>query len=692
MKSLLKTIIATALMATCSQAVSAQGWPENYGGVMLQGFYWDSFAQSKWTKLESQAEDFASTFDLIWVPQSGNCGGTSMGYDDLYWFPGGNHYTSSFGTEQELRNMISTFKSKGVGVIADVVVNHRKNVSNWVDFPIETYNGVAYQMKSTDICKDDDGGATLEWANSNGYSLSSNNDSGEGWGGMRDLDHHSTNVQNICKAYTKMLIDDLGYTGFRYDMVKGFSGSYVRDYNNYAKPQFSVGECWDGSNTIKNWIDATEKTSAAFDFQFRYTVRNAINSADWSQLGKQNEGNWPLVSSSFNNGNYRQYAVTFVENHDTEYRSATAQQDPIRKDTLAANAYLLAMPGTPCVFYTHWLAYKDEIKAMVAARKLAGINNQSTYSNMRSTATYYANAVKTDGENRLMVVVGSNPDGYVPSSGSYTLILSGYHYRYYLANSLETAWADKASGVYDEAFKVKLTAVSQTSGAQLVYTTNGTTPTASSQKVNSGTEINITESCTLKVGILVSGVVKGIIERKYTIEENTFEPKTITVYCRVGEGVSGWTTMYYWTWSDFGHAPANTSWPGDRITATKTVDGYTWYYKEYTLTSEDDYVNFVFTYSKDGPQSVDVNNVQDTKYFVIRNQKDGAGHYYVDDVTATTSIDYLRSTLNPQSSTLKIYTIDGRLLRSVPAGASVNDAINSLPRGIYIVNGKKVVK
>ena len=691
MKSLLKTIIATALMITCSQNVSAQGWPENYGGVMLQGFYWDSFAQSKWTKLESQAEDFASTFDLIWVPQSGNCGGTSMGYDDLYWFPGGNHYTSSFGTEQELRNMISTFKSKGIGTIADVVVNHRKNVSNWVDFPTETYQGVTYQMTSTDICKDDDGGATLSWANSNGYSLSPNNDSGEGWDGMRDLDHLSTNVQNICKAYTKMLIDDLGYTGFRYDMVKGFSGSYVGAYNNYAKPQFSVGECWDGTNTIKNWIEATGKTSAAFDFQFRYTVRNAINSADWSKLGEKNDGSWPLISNDYNSGNYRQYAVTFVENHDTEKR-ANAEQDPIKKDTLAANAYLLAMPGTPCVFYKHWLDYKDEIKAMVAARKLAGITNQSTYSTMRSTATYYANSIKVDGANRLMVVVGSNPDGFIPSSSTYTLILSGYHYRYYLANALETAWADKASGVYDGAFKVKLTAVSATSGAQLVYTTNGTTPTASSQQVNSGTEINITESCTLKVGILVGGVVNGIIERNYTIEENTFEPKTITVYCRVGEGVSGWTTMYYWTWSDFGHAPANTSWPGDRITATKTVDGYTWYYKEYTLTSEDDYVNFVFTYSKDGPQSVDVNNVQDTKYFVIRNQKDGAGHYYVDDVTATTSIDYLRSTLNPQTSNLKIYTVDGRLLRSVPAGASVNDAINSLPRGIYIVNGKKVVK
>ena len=688
MKYLLKSVIATAMLVLCSQTASAQGWPENYGGVMLQGFYWDSFAQSKWTKLESQADDFASTFDLIWIPQSGKCleSWNTMGYTPYYFF----NQNSSFGTEAELRSMIQTFKSKGIGTIADVVVNHH-NTNGWWGFPAETYRGVTYQFKTTDIVANDDDGATATQAAKDGVTLSSNNDEGEGWGSMRDLDHKSQNVQNIVKAYVKYLKDDLGYTGFRYDMVKGFNGSHVADYNDYAGIEYSVGECWDGTSTIRNWIDATNKKSAAFDFQFRYTVRNAINSADWSQLGKQNEGNWPLVSSSFNSGNYRQYAVTFVENHDTEYRSATAQQDPIRKDTLAANAYLLAMPGTPCVFYTHWLAYKDEIKAMVAARKLAGINNQSTYANMASHKTYFATAVKTDGENRLMVVVGSNPNGYyVPSS--YTLILSGYHYRYYLANSRETAWADKASGVYTDAFKVKLTAVSATSGAQLVYTTDGTIPTASSKKASSGAEIDITESCTLKVGLLVAGTVKGIIERNYTIEENTFDPKTITVYCRVGAGVSGWTTMNYWTWSDFGHEPTNRSWPGDRITATKQVDGYTWYYKEYTLTSEDDYVNFVFSNGEGSPQSVDVNNVKETKFFVIRNEKDGKGKYYVDDVTPTSGIDYLRSTLNPQRAALNVYSIDGRLVRTMPAGASESDALNSLPRGIYIVNGKKVVK
>ena len=193
----MKRLFTTMALIVDTLATMAQGWPENYGGVMLQGFFWDSFNDTQWTRLEKQADELATTFDLVWIPQSGNCGGTSMGYDDLYWF---ENYTSSFGNEAELRSLIKTFKEKGIGTIADVVINHRKNVTNWVDFPKETYNGVTYEMVSTDIVSNDDGGNTKKWASDNGYSLSEHKDSGEGWDGMRDLDHQSENVQTIVKA------------------------------------------------------------------------------------------------------------------------------------------------------------------------------------------------------------------------------------------------------------------------------------------------------------------------------------------------------------------------------------------------------------------------------------------------------------------------------------------------------------
>ena len=664
----MKRLFTSLIILLATLPTLAQGWPEQYEGVVLQGFYWDSFKQTKWTRLESQADELSQYFKLVWIPRSANCGnGTSMGYDDLYWFPG--HYNSSFGSEAELRSMINTFKSKGIGTIGDVVINHRQNVSNWVDFPEETYQGVTYQLTSTDICNNDDGGATKNWATQNGYQLSPNNDTGEGWSGMRDLDHKSENVQKNVKAYLNMLLNDMGYVGFRYDMVKGYSGSYTKMYNEDAKPQYSIGECWDGTNTIKNWIDATGKTSAAFDFQFRYTVRNAVNSNNWTYLGKQNEGNWPLVSSNTNDGAYRRYAVTFVENHDTERRS-NAEQDPIKKDTLAANAYLLAMHGTPCVFLTHWIDCKRDIKAMINVRNAVGLHNQSTCTNEASNQNYYA-VISTGNKGKMMAVVGSGANSYIPTNNNFVKVLSGYHYVYYMEKSMETAWVDLPSGEYDGQQQATLTAVSANSGAQLVYTTDGSTPTASSTKVASGTKITIEGDITLKVGLLIGGTVSGIVTRTYSQAES----RTITVY--VNTDKVGWTGVNFWTWGgDDSHAPANKSWPGDKVTSTTTVQGKQWYTKQYTIHGDDDFVNFVFSTGSGSPQTIDINNVADDKFFEISTEKEGTKHKANDVTSSYTGIEAI--TVMPDFQTAKIYTLDGR-------------QVEHPQRGIYIINKKKVV-
>ena len=672
----LKTVVVLLLLCFVgdSQGIKAQGWPDNYGGVMLQGFYWDSFSASQWVKLEGQADDLASSFSLIWIPQSGNCGGTSMGYDDLWWF---NNYDSSFGSEQALRSMISTFRDKGLLTIADVVIHHRRNLSSWVDFPKETYKGETYEMLSTDICRNDDNGATLTWATQNGYQLSPNNDTGEGWGGMRDLDHKSENVQRIVKAYLDFLVNDLGYAGFRYDMVKGYSPSFTASYNQSAQPQFSVGECWDSNTVIRNWIDGTKvdgvPQSAAFDFQFRYKIRDAINNNDWSQL--KNVTSQTLAGMD----NYRRWAVTFVENHDTE-RRANAEQDPIRRDTLAANAFMLAMPGTPCVFLKHWLAYKSEIKAMIDARRLAGITNTSTYFNMSSSKDCYANAVNVNNEGRLMVVVGKNTAGYVPSNAEWKEILSGYHYKYYLQRNMETAWADRSTGVYDEPFQVRMTAVSSSDDAALVYTLDGSEPTVGSQRASDGQQLSIDGDCTLKVGLLVGGVVKGIISRQYTLKK--MEKREITVHVNADQ--VGWTTMNFWTWGgDDSHGPKNGSWPGDRISDTKSVNGKTWFFKSFTLNSDEDFVNFVFSTGSGSPQTVDVENVREDKFFEILSEKDGSKHR-VADVTVETGISQPeRDATTP--SRAAIYTLDGRQVR-------LGTSLDGLPKSIYVVNGRKVVK
>ena len=585
----------------------AQGWKDNYEGVMLQGFYWDSFTDSRWSKLQKQAEEIAEYFDLIWVPQSGFCGdGNQMGYMPLYYF----NQNSSFGTEKELRSMIQTFKEYGAGIIADVVLNHHGTFTNtWFGFPTETYDGVTYQFSSTDVVKNDDGGAALNYANANGYQLSKNNDTGEGWDGARDLDHKSENVNKYIKAYVKYLIQDLGYSGFRYDMVKGYSASFTAEYNNYANPQFSVGECWDGTTTIKNWIDGTKvegvPASAAFDFQFRYRVRDAINKNDWTMLAAPNEGDAgkPLVFKD----EYKQFAVTFVENHDTEKR-ANAAQDPIKADTLAANAYLLAMPGTPCVFLKHWMNAKGDIKRMIAARKLMGINNQSTATTLDAKQLYYV--VSTSGSNgSLICVVGKTTSEFTPPTG-YFIALQGNDFRYLIPESLKGQW-DEIQNKIDE-------------------------------------EQNVIDD---------------------------FTPHTATVYVR-DENL--WGNVNFYIWDSNNNTQLNGNWPGKNITDTKLINGYTWHYQTFDINSSNYYVNLVFSTNSGSPQTVDVVEVSEDKFFVITSQKLG-DKYIVEEDEETAAVSEITNdtTLGQKQC---FFSIDGRRVMNIDQP------------GIYIVKTDKATK
>ena len=672
----MKKIFTTLAAVLASVNMFAQGWPANHSGVMLQGFYWDSYFDSKCTNLEAQAPELSQYFNLVWIPQSANCGGDkSMGYDDFYWF---TNYNSSFGNEKELRSLIQTFKSNGIGTIADVVINHRKNVSNWVDFPVETYKGVTYEMKSTDICANDDGGKTKKWADENGYKLSSIYDTGEDWDGMRDLDHSSQNVQTIVKAYLDMLLNDFGYAGFRYDMVKGYSGKFTGIYNDAAKPTYSVGEYWDGNvSVVKNWLNATKVngqiTSAAFDFPIRYVVRDAIK-ANWSTV---------KTDGLINDPAYKQYAVTFVENHDTEYRSSSKQQDPIRKDTLAANAYILASCGTPCIFYKHWIDCKQDIKAMINARQLAGITNTSNTTFNAYKDNGYNGIMTTGTKTSLLAIVGPNANKFEVSN-AYAEILNGYHYRYFMPKTANVAWVDLASGDYEDTMKAKLVAVRNEDNAKLVYTTNGTEPTASSKKAKSGEEIEIPfGETTLKVGLLIDGVVSGVLTRTYKVEKPAaFEPYDITVYANADK--VGWTSGFnFWAWCDSPNENLTVSgkWPGDKVTQSKEIEGKKWFYQTYKIKSKSYMVSFVFSTGTGSPQTVNFANINKDTYLEIQNEKDGA-KYKIKDVTAnmpSTGISHPIIDNNAQNNP-SWYTLSGMKMIEKPNQA-----------GIYIHQGKKVI-
>ncbi len=445
----MKRIFSFLLLAIISINTFAQGWPANYSGVMLQGFYWDSYEQSNWNTLTAQADELSQFFNLIWVTNSGKTSDwhynkrNTMGYDPCFWLD----HNSCWGTESELHNMISTFKSKGTGIIEDVVINHKNGFGSWVYFPNEEVIGTAISKtyaltwdntNYTQICSDDE-------ANTNAASgvkgkIKGNADTGDNFDGYRDLDHTNATTQANVNTYLDYLLNELGYAGFRYDMVKGFSASYVGQYNKQANPTFSVGEYWDENKSkVVSWINGTKKNgviqSAAFDFPMKYNINDAFNNGKWSSLNND------CLS---NDNNYSRYSVSFVDNHDTGRYNDNGKA-PVYGYVEAANAYILAMPGTPCVWMYHWMKYKGTIKRLILARKAAGITNQSNI--LKSEAQNNGFVLQVEGSNgNVMLLLGTTTG---VSTNGYKLAVEGEGFKFYVSNSVDiTAISSIADSQY----------------------------------------------------------------------------------------------------------------------------------------------------------------------------------------------------------------------------------------------------
>ncbi len=413
MFSLRTPFLAAALAAAAAPSAIAAGWPADYQGVMLQGFSWDSYSDTRWTNLEKKASEYSAYFNLIWVPNSAKSSG-GMGYIPIYWF---TNHNSAFGTEAELRSMIAAYREKGVGVIADVVVNHRGGATNWTDFPAETWDGQTWRIGPDGICSTD------EVRNASGQARPTGApDTGDDFDGARDLDHTNANVQNNVKNYCRCLLEDFGYAGFRYDMVKGYAPRYTKIYNQYAKPTYSVGEYWDGSyDRCAAWIDGTGRESAAFDFPLKYQLNKAWSSGNLAELVWKANGTTDQPAGLIHYG-YQRYAVTFVDNHDT-YRDGSK----FTGDVPAANAFILCSPGTPCVFLPHYKQHKGRIQQLVNIRKSVGISNMSAVKVLRTGKNIYMAEV-TGANGSLVVRIGTasdTPAGYTDAD----VVASGDQYR-----------------------------------------------------------------------------------------------------------------------------------------------------------------------------------------------------------------------------------------------------------------------
>ncbi len=419
------TLFLGVLLMSCA-SLFAQA-PANAPDVMLQGFYWDSYkggsyGNTNWTNLKNQVDEIAESFDLVWLPPSAKSSG-GTGYHPKEW----SNQNSEWGTKAQLKELIAAFKAKNTRCVADIVINHRDGNYNWTDFCNEdfgTYGKFTLYPGAPFICKNDECTAKGHSATGNydeGYeTLNCDGVSASGaYCASRDLDHKNTTLQAAIKAYLQWMKGEIGYDGWRYDLVKGYKGYYNGIYNDAAKAYMSVGEYWDGNyDAVKNWIKDTGYKSMAFDFPMKYAaLNNALAGNNYAGLA----GGYGVPHGLCGADEMKRYSVTFVDNHDT-FRD----HNKYGGDWTKANAYILSAPGIPCVFYPHWKECKKDIQAMIKARKSVGVHSQSKCTTEGTCGSYYK-CTTTGTNGTLICFIGG---GWQDPAG-YTKACSGNGWAFY---------------------------------------------------------------------------------------------------------------------------------------------------------------------------------------------------------------------------------------------------------------------
>ena len=811
----------------------AQGWPANYGGVMLQGFFWDSYKPqwdgyetlncprgdqytwatmygagwgdndhwevpiTTWNSLMAHKDEITPYIDIIWLPQSGStvCPPTTpfpetdeskdnwdgsrhyvdrawrhdqggnyrtyvgnditnpdcMGFVPVFYFhhglcknPDGSDWTynynhdnttttytpfSYFGTEQELRNLISAFKADGTGAIEDVVANHRGGLGTWsgddksIDFPTEWYKGTYcpqgefISWDKYDVCIDDESGKGAGNPDCGG-------DNGKGkW--ARDIDHHSPTTQAKVIKFLDYLKNDLGYVGFRYDYAMGFEEKHFAEYNTTLRPTFSVGEYWGSQDNISSWVHKTymEGTyqSAAFDFPLMYAINNAFNNGDYRGLNDAGLIGNPMM---------RRYVVTFVDNHDTFKDLPTDDSNRnyanrTNHNILEANAFILAMPGTPCLFWPHFMNtnWYPHIVKMIKARRIAGVTNESNRSAAEFPGKNGIQWIITGNNGQICFQLGDavsqgTPSGFTSvwessiarfsiTSELYSQVVAENYKKTDLINGYPVI--DRNSCTFSGSMIVNVYPSSE--GCTLVYTTNGQDPQTGDATITENTTLNFTDNTTLKVGVLVDGAVpaSSIVTRQYV--------KTATTSDKINFYVKDDNAPNFYVYYDDEngtHKPLG-EWGGTHATEQVKVGGIDWWHVQMDKPAYP--VNLIINW--DGSQTPDITGITSDVFYTVQNGQpndvtntympmvenptlsiDKGTGTYQGGVTATITSSYGAATI--------VYTTDGTEpttgSATIASGATVTfnttgnhylragivkdgEIINQVARSYYVENG-----
>ena len=658
---------------TDEKPVNANSVPSECEDVMLQAFYYDSYrdgapgdvlvngkqlGNTKWNVLLSQSDEIGTYFDLVWLPPSGKSEGGTGYHQTVY-----SNQNSDWGSQKDLLEFINRMHAADTKVIADIVINHAGGKS-WCEF--YTQNFGEYGMFEPDaswIAQSDEVNFNSEAGDCKGKATGPEDGGYNGqdnYGSARDWAHAKPEVQEMMKAYLKWMKNVIGFDGWRYDYAQGFKGKYIDMYNSASENYFSVVEFWNGDmNNIKSYLNDVNWNTLAFDFSTKYSAIQGIADGNYQRC----------MGSGLLGAGLSKYAVTFVDSHDTyfgceagrdnndEIGGCGKSMEDYNKDrVLGANAFILSMPGVPCVFYPHWVKYKDAIGKMVLARKAAGVHSESKVSDEAGNGYYKSTITGHHGSIRLLL--GPN-SGFETTPAGYTLAYKGGNFAmYYTTTEAEVpVLSITPSTIYKtETYTVEMSAVALSGTPTIYYTVDGTDPTNSSTKKTYTTSFTVQGTTIVKAYATLNGVNTAVQEATYTYQEPQQTPLTVKFM-----PPATWETVYLYAWDGTNLG----AWPGMEW---KTKDSEGWLYQVFPSDVRE--VKIIFNNGA-GEQSNDILLDQDACYEWDGTQEKLSQNCSISNIPfqlivnpegkvyKTEKLDVTMSTVGGGEASTIYYTLDG---------------------------------
>jgi len=396
--------------------------------VVLQTFYWEmnsgKYAEKfpeeaeLWNLLAERADLIAeSGFDYLWFPPANKGAGgiEDVGYGtydlwDLGEFMQKGNIRTKYGTKEQLEAAVKMLHDNGLKLIYDAVLNHRLGADQeetvvlkdgsqaevWTKFNFPGRGNKYSNLKLNWTHFDGvDWNARTQRAGEILFQYKEWDDSYEEDYLMgADIDYDNQEIKTEVINWGRWIVNEIGFDGFRLDASTHIDNELIYDFieevsESNEKDLIFIGEAW--VNSPSSLVDYLNIVGQQKLYVFDFPLRQSFVEMMKGNLDMRWYGGRGLVNKS----GYKNRAVTFVENHDTDHESTNKYgiETIVYRKMQAYTYILLRRDGIPTVFWKDYYNYglKEKIDKLIAARKRfaygdafeSETNDQKTYSYIR---------------------------------------------------------------------------------------------------------------------------------------------------------------------------------------------------------------------------------------------------------------------------------------------------------------------